>query len=213
MRGPPPREFLTPEEQADPRGGGGASGNGSVGGGGEITRKDFATRKPDVYDYFRTKNVLQSKEAPGLWDIHLYSGMCRDKHVHDFMECLEAWCVRLLGEKPYHIHRFNLSGNDLSDSSVKIIMTTLIDLQIRTASLGAQKIADYLWSSDPLQSLLLDQNHLSMEDVNVVLRAVYNHTAYPIRRGSGCPVPLRFGITQNPVTMATADHKEGTPTS
>ncbi|CAD7925167.1 unnamed protein product [Amoebophrya sp. A120] len=135
--------------------------------------------------------------------------MCRDKHVADFMDCLEAWCTRLMGEKPYHIHRFNLSGNDLSDSAVKKIIETLMTLEIRVDVLdltknkiqsdAASKIADYVWSTEPLSELLLDRNLLGFEDVNSVLRACYNHSGYPIRKSYGLPIPLKLGITNNPI--------------
>ncbi|CAD7948046.1 unnamed protein product [Amoebophrya sp. A25] len=172
-------------------------------------RNDFASRKPEVYDFFRTRNVFQSKDAPGLWDLALWDGMCRDKHVGDFIECLEAWLARVMGEKPYHLHKFCLRGNELKDASIKIIMEQLIKLEVRLDILdlsqnnieaeGASKIADYIWSSDPVQVLHLDHNKLQHDDVNAVLRACYNHNSYPIRNANQVPIPLRLGIVGNPI--------------
>ena len=39
--------------------------------------------------------------------------------------------VRVMGEKPYHLHKFDLRGNFLSDECIKPIMEHLINLEVR----------------------------------------------------------------------------------
>ena len=89
-------------------------------------QKDWADNHPAMYKHFSEKNVKPAgKDAPGLQNVELVKGGCADKHVANFLDCFRCWLERVQGEKPYRLHKLDLSRNNLSDESMVRLLDEL----------------------------------------------------------------------------------------
>jgi len=196
---PPPHGALAPHPHAvrDTHHGGAHVEAGRV--------RDFAEEKPEVYRAFE-RMAVQSTEL-GV-QISLPDQMCMDRHVPDFVQCLECWLKRCLGEprvtnRVWRLRRLDLSRNDLSDSCLCSVIALLKRLDVRVECLwiagnrleahGLSVITDYVWNCpEALHELDLADNNVFADPgggssgveqgadvVSGLLRCIYNHSGYP----------------------------------
>lgn len=156
-------------------------------------------------------------------EVRLPDGMCLDRHVPDFLQCLRCWLWHERGDpritgNPWRIRCLDLSGNGLADESAAHVFEQLQSLDLRIERLclrgnaieakGLDKIAEYIWNcQDPVLELDLASNQIEAESVgsscgdpvSALLRCLYNHPAYPqmVTSQSGrikaVPLTLRLG--------------------
>lgn len=145
--------------------------------------------------------------------ILLMDQMCMDKHVADFLLCLECWLKRSFGEpsatgRPWKIACLDLSRNGLSDEKGCSVFATLKRLDVRFERLllsgnhlGAKSLevlTQYLWNCpEAFSELDLADNDVVADPtagegreagsdvVSALLRCIYNHSAYPFVQASG----------------------------
>lgn len=163
----------------------------------------FARERPEAYSAFEQMAIHPSKE--GGTEIRLPDGMCRDKHVADFLQCLKCWLWHHQGDprvigRPWRIRCLDLSRNGLSDASASQVLEELqrIDLRVDRLRLagnaieakGLAKVTEYTWNCpDALLELDLSNNQVDADPdagpqpgsdlISSLLRCFYNHSAYP----------------------------------
>jgi len=141
----------------------------------------------------------------GGTEIRLSDGMCRDKHVSDFLKCVKCWLWHHQGDprvigRPWRIRTLDLSRNGLSDASASEVMEELqrMDLRIERLRLagngieakGLGKVTAYIWNCpDALLELDLSDNQVEADPdkgptpgsdlISALLRCFYNHSSYP----------------------------------
>lgn len=167
------------------------------------TPADFARERPEAYTAFEQMAIHPAKD--GGTEIRLSDGMCRDKHVADFLKCLKCWLWHHQGDprvigRPWRIRTLDLSRNGLSDSSASQVMEELqrMDLRIERLRLsgngmetkGLGKVTAYIWNCpDALLELDLSDNQVEADPdkgptpgsdlISALLRCFYNHSSYP----------------------------------
>lgn len=137
--------------------------------------------------------------------ISLPNAMCLDRHVPDFLSCLQCWLQRTFGDpnktlKPWRLLSLDLSRNSLSDESVRKVVGLLktLDLRLEVLKLagncvkdaGLAIITEFIWNcKDALVEIDLSENDIVAEPsgeaagsdvVSGLLRCFYNHSAYPL---------------------------------
>jgi len=163
----------------------------------------FARERPEAYTAFEQMAIHPAKD--GGTEIRLPDGMCRDKHVADFLQCLKCWLWHHQGDprvigRPWRIRCLDLSRNGLSDSSASQVMEDLQRMDLRVERLrlagngieakGLAKVTEYTWNCpDALLELDLSDNQVDADPdvgpqpgsdlVSGLLRCFYNHSSYP----------------------------------
>lgn len=148
--------------------------------------------------------AVHSTETGGV-AIMLPNAMCLDRHVPDFLSCLQCWLQRTFGDpkktlKPWRILSLDLSRNSLDDDSVIQVVETLkkSDLRLERLKLagncikekGMATITEFIWNcKDALVEIDLTDNDIvadpggdapGSDAVSSLLRCFYNHSAYPL---------------------------------
>lgn len=187
----------------------------------------FARERPEAYTAFEQMAIHPAKD--GGTEIRLPDGMCRDKHVPDFLQCLKCWLWHHQGDprvigRPWRIRCLDLSRNGLSDSSVVHVMGDLQRMDLRVERLrlagngieakGLAKVTEYTWNCpDALLELDLSDNQVDADPdvgpqpgsdlVSGLLRCFYNHSSYPRivtgRDGAAQVLPLMLLMGGNRV--------------
>ncbi|CAE8598721.1 unnamed protein product, partial [Polarella glacialis] len=125
-----------------------------------------------------------------------------DKHVPDFLACLQCWLRRNLGDPrqtPWRLHRLDLSQNDLCDDSIVMVAGALRRDGVRVQRLmlggnqmqarGVQALTEYAWDlQEAILEMDLADNEISVppsasgdDPMSALLRCFYNHRSYPRR--------------------------------
>jgi len=178
-------------------------------------RLPYHVRRPDAYKSFVTHNVTMSKEkgCEGLMDISLIK-LCPEVYFQDFIDCLKSWLKNTLGESgPYHLHKVDISYNNLSNASLKNMMKEFKALELRIDLLNLSgnyysdlhPLIDYIWEGEqPIKALGLRNNRLQIDDINGLIRCIYNHENYPEKsKNNKSYVPLRIELEGNPCCEGT----------
>lgn len=171
---------------------------------------DFADKRPEAFAFFVNNNVKADPTQPGLMKVTLAAGMCRDRHVIDFIECFKAWLKRN-NREPYHIKSVDLSKNSLDDASLEKVLAMFQEesIQIDNLYLSGNKmthgasmaLADYLTSvPQAVQAIDIRDNLLEEDELHFILHSIWQHPQYPYDTGR-CTFPLRLEITGNPVAQ------------
>lgn len=134
-------------------------------------------------------------------EIALAGGMCEDRHVTDFLLCVQCWLGRTYGDprssgRPFRLKRLDLSKNSLSDQSICDVLECMkrIDLRVERVFLagnsiqarGMSALTEYLWNcKDALVELDLSDTGVSNdvhtgEAISALFRCLYNHSSYPV---------------------------------
>mmetsp|Transcript_44364 Transcript_44364/g.141075 ORF Transcript_44364/g.141075 Transcript_44364/m.141075 type:complete len:558 (+) Transcript_44364:82-1755(+) len=181
---------------------------------------DFAAEKPAAYRAFEQMAVHSGE---GGTTIGLPNAMCLDRHVPDFLKCLECWLGRSFGQptatqRPWRLQCLDLSRNSLGEESLCRVMETLKRLDIRIERLwlagnfmrerGLAAMTEYMWNcKDALVEVDVTDNEIVADPttgpepgndmVTAFLRCLYNHSAYPLMLEHGgmkvLPLLLRMG--------------------
>lgn len=170
----------------------------------------FDQRRPDAYRTFVQNAVTRCRERgrEGLLNVRL-PRRCPEVHFQDFVDCLKCWLKQAQGESgPYHLHEVDLSANQLSNAALKTLMREMKDMELRIDYLNLSgnmfsdlhPLVDFLWEGEhPMQALSLRDNRLDVEDVNALIRCVYNHENYPEKSKNGrLYLPFRVELSGNP---------------
>lgn len=184
---------------------------------------DFAREQPDKYRAFEAMAVRSSEAGT---DIKLHDRMCEDKHIPDFLLCLQSWLWSNQGDprstgRPWRIGCLDLSRNKLSNDSISKVVDMMKCLDVRVERLwlggnlleasGMTLVTEYIWNClDPIMELDLADNEVvadaaaGSDVVSDLLRCLYNHSSYPrivsekdASRGSTKVVPLTIYIGGN----------------
>lgn len=153
----------------------------------------------------------------------LPDSMCLDRHVSDFLSCLQSWLrkTQAVGDrsKGYKLHTLDLSGNKLSNANIVKVIELLQHEDVRLERLkiagncaneaGMAKITEYVWNcKDAFVEVDLANNEIradptgvnpGSDSVSAFLRCFYNHSAYPLlirgadERVLAVPVTIRLG--------------------
>jgi len=163
----------------------------------------FARERPEAYTAFEQMAIHPARD--GGTEIRLPDGMCRDKHVPDFLRCLNCWLFHHQGDprvigRPWRIQCLDLSRNALSDASASQVLEELQRMDLRVERLrlagngieakGLAKVTEYIWNCpDGLLELDLSNNQVEADPdtgpapgsdmVSGLLRCFYNHSSYP----------------------------------
>lgn len=216
-QGGPPPAAVPPAGYGPPPGAAvaGAAPPGSAAGGGS----DFSRERPDQYSAFVKMAIHPTRD--GGTEVRLPDGMCRDKHVPDFLECLRCWLGHQLGDprvvgRPWRLRCLDLSRNGLSDSSATLVLEQIqrFDLRVERLCLagngiqakGLAKVSEYVWNcADALLELDISDNQVEADStsgstpgsdpVSALLRCLYNHPSYPqiVNGDKVVPLTLRLG--------------------
>lgn len=165
----------------------------------------------------------------GGTEIRLPDGMCRDKHVADFMQCLQCWLWRHQGDpraigRPWRIRCLDLSRNGLSDASATLVLEQIQRMDLRVDRLrlsgngleakGLAKVTEYIWNcSTALLEVDLSNNLVEADPtagatpgsdaVSALLRCFYNHASYPqivtAANGAAQVLPLVLNLGGNKI--------------
>lgn len=197
--------------------------------------RDFAEEKPEQYRAFEKMAV---RTLPAGIEVGLPNKFCLDKHVPDFLSCLQCWMRRHLPDSR-RMHRLDLSDNGLSDESIARVIAVLRQDDVRVMRLilkgnranakGTQAITEYLWDCpEALLELDLSDNQITVgngsegnDPVSALLRCLYNHSAYPRRVAKHGPSPGGVRATARkdeeydiePLTLRLGNNQVGEPTS
>lgn len=173
---------------------------------------DFARDRPEQYAAF-VKMAIHPTQDGGS-EVRLPDGMCRDKHVPDFLECVSCWLGQHQGDprasgRPWRIRCLDLSRNGLSDSSATNVVEHIQRLDLRVERLclagngmeakGLAKVTEYVWNcADALLELDISDNQVEADPtsgttpgsdpVSALLRCLYNHPSYPQMLSQGLNV-------------------------
>mmetsp|Transcript_44329 Transcript_44329/g.77831 ORF Transcript_44329/g.77831 Transcript_44329/m.77831 type:complete len:581 (+) Transcript_44329:197-1939(+) len=159
---------------------------------------DFAKEQPDKYRAFEEMAVRSSDAGT---DIKLHDRMCENKHIPDFLLCLQAWLWNNQGDprstrRPWRLGCLDLSRNQLSNDSISKVVDMLKAVDVRVERLwlagnaleasGMSLIIEYIWNClDPLTELNVADNEVVADGaagsdvVSDLLRCLYNHSSYP----------------------------------
>lgn len=181
---------------------------------------DFAAEKPQAYKAFVDMAVHNGE---GGTTVGLPNSMCLDRHVPDFLACLECWLVRSFGQpaatqRPWRLQCLDLSRNSLSDASLCRVLETLKRLDVRIERLwlagnlmaerGLVALTEYVWNCrDALVEVDVADSTIpadpmagpepGSDGVSAFLRCIYNHGAYPLMLDHGglkvVPLLLKMG--------------------
>lgn len=159
-------------------------------------------------------------------ELRLMDQMCMDRHVPDFLLCLECWLRRSFGEpvstgRPWKLSCLDLSRNGLGHESACSVFATLKRFDVRVDRLllagnrfGAQAITvltDVIWHNpEAMLEVDLADNDIFADPrgedgaaaggdvISALLRCFYNHPAYPAQSGKKS-LPLIFRFSGNRV--------------
>eukprot|EP00931_Biecheleriopsis_adriatica_P006148 TRINITY_DN1075_c0_g2_i1.p1 TRINITY_DN1075_c0_g2~~TRINITY_DN1075_c0_g2_i1.p1 ORF type:complete len:529 (+),score=111.09 TRINITY_DN1075_c0_g2_i1:86-1672(+) len=170
---------------------------------------NFAEEKPAAYQAFKERAVRIGQSGA---EVALSGGMCEDRHVNDFLLCLQCWLWRTFGDprssgQPWRLKRLDLSKNSLSDESLCAVIESMkrLDLRVERVFLSGNRLRDagiaamteYLWNcQDALWELDLSDNEAQDDEkVSALLRCLYNHRSYPVmlEHRKVLPFLLRLG--------------------
>eukprot|EP00747_Dinoflagellata_sp_TGD_P069659 gnl/TRDRNA2_/TRDRNA2_156222_c3_seq1.p1 gnl/TRDRNA2_/TRDRNA2_156222_c3~~gnl/TRDRNA2_/TRDRNA2_156222_c3_seq1.p1 ORF type:complete len:523 (+),score=101.77 gnl/TRDRNA2_/TRDRNA2_156222_c3_seq1:137-1705(+) len=173
--------------------------------------RSYADEKPGAYEAFE-RMAVRSTDAG--FKIALPDKMCLDKHVPDFLQCLQCWLHRRFGDphvtgRAWRLAVLDLSRNGLSDASLRNVLELLKRVDVRVErlllagnllnALGLEAVTEYIWNcQDPLYELDLADNEVGgpspepalgpmptdSDAVSGLLRCLYNHPSYPYRLAS-----------------------------
>lgn len=167
--------------------------------------------------------AVRSSEAGT--DIKLHDRMCEDKHIPDFLLCLQSWLWNNQGDprstgRPWRIGCLDLSRNKLSNDSISKVLDMMKCVDVRVERLwlagnlleasGMTLVSEYIWNClDPVMELDLADNEVvadaaaGSDAMSGLLRCLYNHSSYPRivsekdASGSTKVVPLTIYIGGN----------------
>jgi len=184
---------------------------------------DFAEQKPDQYKAFCAMAVHNGE---GGTTIGLPNNMCVDRHVPDFLKCLQCWLFRSFGDpaisgRYWRLQGLDLSKNNLSNASLCQVIDLLKDKDVRVDRLlfshnkldasGLASLTEYIWNCkeaivevDVSYNEIVADPHLGQGGEDVVsslLRCLYNHSKYPLslHQGGVKILPFRLKIGGNRV--------------
>ncbi|CAE8614012.1 unnamed protein product [Polarella glacialis] len=136
--------------------------------------------------------------------------MCEDRHVSDFLQCLQCWLWRSYGDsrvtgRPWRLRRLDLAQNSLSDESICAVLGTMKRLDVRVERVflsgncmraaGMAAVTEYVWNcQEALMELDISDNEVAAnasssmsggDSVSALIRCLYNHPSYPMMLDSG----------------------------
>lgn len=163
--------------------------------------RDFADEKPEVYAAMERMAIKSTEHGV---EIRLPDQMCMDRHVPDFLRCLECWLRRCFGlpregGRPWRLWCLDLARNNLSDGPACEIMEALRRMDVRVGRLwlagnclrtaAMQAVNEYVWNCpEAVLELDLADNEVVADPggptpgsdvVSALLRSFYNHSSYP----------------------------------
>eukprot|EP00928_Gymnodinium_smaydae_P013369 TRINITY_DN1487_c0_g1_i1.p1 TRINITY_DN1487_c0_g1~~TRINITY_DN1487_c0_g1_i1.p1 ORF type:complete len:536 (-),score=142.59 TRINITY_DN1487_c0_g1_i1:46-1653(-) len=187
---------------------------------------DFSQERPEIYQAFERMAVRSTEQGV---NICLPDKMCLDRHVPDFLRCLECWLRRSYGDpqvtgRRWRLRSLDLSGNDLSDECACSVFDALKRLDVRVDRLGLAQnclqaralgvLTEYVWAcEEAISELDLENNEIvadasnsdGSDPVSALLRCFYNHPAYP-KAGSherkAKAIPVCVKLKGNRITKA-----------
>jgi len=188
---------------------------------------NFARERPEAYSAFEQMAIHPAQD--GGIEMSLRDGMCKDKHVPDFLQCLQCWLWHHQGDprahgRPYRIQCLDLSRNGLSDACATQVVETLQKMDVRVDRLcltgngieakGLAKVTEYVWNCQgALLELDVSNNQVDADPnlgptpgsdpISALLRCLYNHSSYPQivtgQNGAAQVLPLTLRLGGNRV--------------